>query len=190
MDLITLFGKLNFSMEYFPRYSRLCGTMKAFKLSIQMKLDKNPDENWVKEVNSLLRQAKDFLKEFKIDEAWRCFHTAQRVSVYGMNPHEIIDAVKELRNEVSKLNEWRRKSINDILGPPNNQGAGAIAPESLIKALQIKDEYYNNQYYKNKLTRKLYSLLFTLLSINVLAIFSFVGRWLYSNVITGSTSAS
>ena len=152
-------------LQYYPRYARLDGELTSYELSLPLRVrnSENQDSGWYDEVKSLLAQTRVFLSEYKIDEAWKSFHTAQQVEIFGMNEQERLDQAKSLKHEISKLNVWRRHAIDDLIGDPDSEGYKAPPATTLSQAITLKDEYYNNQYYKNTLTRVLYKMLFWLL---------------------------
>jgi len=151
-----------------PRYSRLNGTLTSYQMALQGRLHgiDRTKETWPEEVENLLDQTRIFLENNQVDEAWKCFHTAQRIEVHGMSKQERHNQAKALKHEVSKLNVWRKKAIDDLIGDPNSDTYEVPDADSLIYAIELKDEHYNNQYYQNRLTRSLYSLLFILMSVN------------------------
>jgi hypothetical protein len=76
--------------------------------------------------------------------------------VYDMNDDERIARAKSLFRETEKLNDWRRNAIINLLG---KRGEGVtVSPgiETLIHAMEIKDEAYDNQFYLNRLSHNLF----------------------------------
>ena len=158
--------------EYQPRYSRLAGELDSYEPLLEKRIiDTNSqDKEWAKQAKALLSKSWKLLDKTKIDEAWKVFHTAKRLEVYGYSENERLALAKSLLEEISKLNEWRRFAIQSLLGQKKEDIKAAPDPEILIMAVELKDDYYNNQYYKNKLSRNLFRLLFTLLFIAIAAI--------------------
>ncbi len=62
------------------RYSRLLGSLTSYEaeLDSRIKSDKFENTAWAIEAKNLLKRSKYFLDKYKFDEAWKCFHSAQR----------------------------------------------------------------------------------------------------------------
>lgn len=164
---IKTFVKSIITFDYLPRYSRLKGSLTTYESELGFRVTSNnqKDAAWYTEAEKLLKKTKEFLNENKIDEAWKCFHTAQRLEINGMSDQERLEQTKSLISECDKIKDWRAKAIKEILGNP--AGYNYIIPkaDSVAQATKLKDEHYNNLYYQNRLTRSLYRLLFWLLAI-------------------------
>lgn len=171
-DRFRIFWKRQTSQEYLPRYSRLAGEIDSYEPQLQRRINDTNSQgaNWAIQAKELVNKSKILLDKFKIDEAWKVFHTAKRLEYFGMKDEERLAMAKSLVEEVAKLNEWRREAILSLLGKDKASITTAPSPETLIMAADLKDEHYNNQYYKNKLSRNLFRLLFTLLFIAIAGI--------------------
>lgn len=170
-----LITRIIFSIQYAPRYSRLYGDMESYEPQLQSRINEQgaQDKQWAIHARELLRKARNFLDEYKIDEAWKAFHTAKRMEIFGMNAQEMANLADELRKEVAKLNEWRREAIFELIGKTRKETPEPLPAATLVRAEELKDEYYNNQYYKNRLTRSLFRLLFVLLFMVIAGIIIF-----------------
>ncbi len=160
------------SIDYSPRYTRLAGDLASYKPLLDKRIaeTKSENEQWAIQAKTLIKNAEEFLTKLKIDEGWKSFHTAQRLEVYGMADEEKIALTEELQVECSKLNDWRKDAILRMLGTPDQPKPLPPKAEVLVRALEIKDEHYNNQYYKNTLSRSMFQLLFMLLGAFITAI--------------------
>lgn len=167
-----LIWKKLFTLEYNARYSRLAGDIECFKPQLERRVaEKNMhDAPWVKQANKLIEISEKFLHEFKIDEAWKAFHTAKRMEIFGMDDKERINLANELRMETAKLNEWRKEAVLELIGYQKFDMLDAPSHQALVRAVELKDEHYNNQYYKNRLSQTLFRLLFTWLSFGIVGI--------------------
>lgn len=154
------------------KYSRLAGTLAAFELALDRRImtKGGAKEPWMDQSRDLLDRSKDFLKEYKIDEAWKCFHGAQRLEVYGMSPEERKSIARELKQEASKLKEWRQKAVLELIDDKVVDMNKPEFADVLYRALSIKDEHNDNMYYINSVTRRLFLTLFILLVFNILGI--------------------
>lgn len=162
----TLFKSIT-TFDYLPRYSRLRGSFTTYKAEMEFRATNNNQKTaaWYIEADKLLKKTEEFLDEYKIDEAWKCFHTAQRQEIYGMSDQERLEQAKTLISESDKLNDWRINAIKEILGDPTSNDYQTPSASALVQATKLKDEHYNNLYYQNRLTRSLYRMLFWLLAI-------------------------
>lgn len=158
------------SIEYIPRYTRLAGDLQCYKPQLEKRIADTDSEKaqWAIQARALIEKSELHLKKMKIDEGWKTFHTAQRLAINAMSDEERLARASELRIESSKLNEWRQNTILQLLGSEEEQKIPS--PELLIRATELKDEHYNNQYYKNALSRNMFQLLFFLLFTFIIAI--------------------
>ena len=160
------------TLEYTPRYSRLAGEIACFEPQLQKRIieTQSSQEQWALQAQALLKQAKAYLSDYKIDEGWKSYHTARRMEIFGMNKHERLSLAKSIGKEAGKLNEWRRDAIFTLLGSKKEEITESPDTEVLVQAADLKDEHYNNQYYMNRLTHNLFWLLSGLLFLVLLSI--------------------
>jgi hypothetical protein len=147
------------------RWARLSGSLKAYSLEVdrRMSLPESQGKEWVVNLKKALVQCQNQLDDNRIDEAWKSFDTARRLEIFGMEKLELQQVAKVLRQEATKLNEWRMKAIFSIIGDPEHPVNDEMTAEMLYEATLVRDEDFNNTYYKNRLTRNLFMLLFSLL---------------------------
>lgn len=162
--------------EYNVRYSRLAGEIECYKpvLENRIAISYSQEAEWAKQAKVLIARSEKFLSEFKIDEAWKAFHTAKRLEIMAMTDEERLTLADELRMEVAKLNVWRKEAVLEIIGRNRAEFPRPPAAMALMRAVELKDEHYNNQYYKNQLSQNLFSLLFGLILIWIALIFIFL----------------
>ena len=153
------------TFEYKPRYSRLAGDISSFEPRLQKRIidTGSAQKQWALKSIELLSKTKIFLEEYKIDEGWKCLHAAKRFEIYGMDKHERLALAKSVFKEAGKLNEWRKESIQSMLGNETGIVTEAPEPDVLILAVELKDEDYNNMYYMNRLSHNIFWLLSGLL---------------------------
>lgn len=170
-----LFWKKFSTLEYNARYSRLAGEIECYKPLLERRVTEYNLNGapWAKQAEVLIKKSEEFLQAFKIDEAWKAFHTAKRLEVFGMDDKERIDIANELRMETAKLNEWRKEAVLELIGQKKFDMIEAPSKQALFRAIELKDEHYNNQYYKNRLSQTLFRLLFSLLFFAILGIVVF-----------------
>jgi hypothetical protein len=171
-SVTTNFWRRTTGQDYMPRFSRLAGELDSYRPQLERRISnyKGTDTEWPRQARELVDKAWELLRMYKIDEAWKVFHTAKRMEYFGMNDEERLAVARSLAEEVAKLNEWRRDAVLALLGKGTGPLTVTPTPEALSMAAELKDEYYNNQYYKNKLSRNIFRLLFTLLFLAIAGI--------------------
>ncbi|HNW54858.1 MAG TPA: hypothetical protein PKN21_11345 [Bacteroidales bacterium] len=157
------------TLEYSPRYSRLAGELSCYKPQLEKRvMDLNaPGQQWAIQAKELLRDAERYLQQNKIDEGWKSFHAAQRLTICVMTDQELLAVAKSLFREAEKFNEWRKEAIINLLGK-RPEGVTAIpTAEALTHASELRDEAYDNLFYLNRLVRNLFWMLCTLLFLTI-----------------------
>ena len=158
------------------KYSRLDGSLTSYENELERRIlhDKSENVPWVIQSRKLLIHCRHFLNVYKIDEAWKCYHAARRLEVFGMGPEERENLSIEIREEASKLKEWRKRGVLTLIGATNSP---IPSNDVLYHALYIKDEQNDNMYYINSVTRRLFTILFLLLVVNLTGILLFTYDW-------------
>ena len=158
--------------EYSPRYSRLAGDLACYEPQFQKRVidTGSQNEQWAIKGQALLDIAKANLKEYKIDEGWKSYHSAICYELFGYNNNERLAFAKSLLKETDKLNEWRKEAVRSLLGHKKDGDIEVPAAEVLAIANELKDEDYNNQYYMNRLSHNLFWLLSGLMFIVLILI--------------------
>jgi len=189
LQILKLVLKKATTFEYAPRYSRLAGDIAVYEPQFQLRIaeSNSGDKQWAKQSQILLGQAKKYLKEYKIDEGWKSFHSAKRYEVFAMDTHERLAYAKSLLKEAGNLNDWRKDAIIDLLGSINDKAAELPTPEVINQAAELKDEYYNDRYYMNRLSYNLFWLLSGLLFFVLFAIVVYFSITIDSNDKTLNT---
>lgn len=163
-----------FSKKYRPRYSRLNGDLEAYESQLRKRVKKEDAQNhpWAVQAWDLLGKTRNFLNRNQIDEGWKSLHTAMRLEIFGMSDQERIGLADNLRiHAKTGLNEYYSKVILALVGEAKSD----IPPDPAVleQAARMKDQYYNDQYYQNRLLRNLYKLLFVLLFLCVVGIVTY-----------------
>jgi len=154
----------------YSKYRRLRGDLDYYGEELNYAIaHNNPEKCWTSHARILYQQACRQLDDCQIDEAWKSFHASRRMLIFGMSQKEMNDEAKIMRQEAGKLNEWRRKAVFDLIGPPENPH-NVIRDVELFKAASLRDEHFNNEYYKNRITRKTFRYLTLCLVITLLLI--------------------
>ncbi len=153
----------------YSKYRRLSGDLAYFREELYYAIANSTHKSWTAHARMLYEQACRQLDDCRIDEAWKSFHASRRMLIFGMDQKEMNDEAKIMRQEAGKLNEWRRKAVFDLIGPPENPHT-RIRDVELFKAAFLRDEHFNNEYYKNRITRKTFRYLTLCLVITLLLI--------------------
>jgi len=173
-ETYTYWWEYLFSKKYKPRYSRLKGDLEAYECLLRKRV-KETEANkhpWAEQAWKLLGKTRNFLYRNHIDEGWKSLHTAMRLEIYGMNDKERTALADSLRIQAQTgLNEYCKKVILSLLG--ENKPDVAPDPAVLEQAAQIRDQYYNDLYYQNRLLRNLFKLLFVLLFFCVMGLVAY-----------------
>jgi len=97
------------------------------------------------------------------EAAWLNLNAARRQAVNALTPEELAPRALALEEESGKLSSWRGKTVKKIL----DQGTAAA---QVMAAMEVRDEYFQNQYHKLRLVGDQFKVLL-LLAVAALAIF-------------------
>lgn len=112
----------------------------------------DPQASWSAEAGRLVAAMNAQLEAGDLDGAWKCLHDARRLRIPQLRGQELFNYQQRLRQEVTKIDSaWRRKVIEELLG---RQGASeAEQAINLRDAQALINDYFETQYYKNRLLR-------------------------------------
>ncbi len=158
------------------KHQRLAYSIKPFRSQLEFifKNDKNKRKSaWAYTANALLHDAEQALLSRQIDEGWRCFHAARRMSIHGLDNEDLKHLASIIRNESDKLTSWRKKSVLELL---ENKDKPKINPNNseVYHASLLRDDHFNNQYYKMGLLRGQIKLLSIIMLIIIAAIIGYL----------------
>lgn len=163
----------------FPRIERLESELKTTRKDLEYRISTGaPDasgQEWSKVATDLLDLVANDLNRGSIDSSWKALHAARRSILHSYSSAERESEASVLRLEAEKLNKWRKNSVLRILGPDDPQKAPPDAAK-LVRAAELKDEHYNNNYYKNRIIRNTCYLLLGILVILVFITFIYLGN--------------
>ena len=112
----------------------------------------------------LVNLAQKEVDDNQVDTAWKIYNLIRRIKYLTFDETQLENEAKILQNEAEKLNEWRKKAVNEIIADEKNSPK-KLNPSHLIHAARIKDEHYDSAYYKNKLSSSTIRLLTIILLI-------------------------
>ena len=159
--------------------ARIGGNLKAYSTelgrAIQVHGNMEPaNMAWAECAQRLLSKAEGAVDEGNLDEAWKCFLSAQRVEILGIEDSKDLESrTIVLRNEAGKLNEWRRKATLELIGSSDSPKEG-IERSQLYRAALLRDEHYHNQAYKMGLLRSQLGMLSTALVVILVSLFIYL----------------
>lgn len=150
------------------RLKRLRGDAEAFGLELESFIESRNHQNavWARKAKDLLQQALACADNAEVDNGWKALHAAKRQMLLGMDKDELLDHATIIRIEAEKLNEWRKKAVDALLvDRQKSDGSTEVRKELVYLAATIRDEHYNNGYYKNRLVHNTYATLLIILAI-------------------------
>jgi hypothetical protein len=81
-----------------------------------------------------------------LDAGWKTIHQAERHAVVDLSDQRLLSARVSLEAEVqSKLTGWRRLACINLLDLKTREG--------LVEAMRLRDEHFDNLYFRNRLLR-------------------------------------
>ncbi|HWR82878.1 MAG TPA: NUDIX domain-containing protein [Candidatus Deferrimicrobium sp.] len=149
------------------RRCRLKNSIISFRTEVEPNLrihaTNSPALLHAQAVRELLTQSEIALSYRDLAFGWKCFHAAQRESLFLLSQTELnAKAIALLLEASSKLRSWRKDSIATILSIQCNGKTDASA-EALHEAMLIRDEHSNNEYFKISLARVQFVILSTIM---------------------------
>jgi ADP-ribose pyrophosphatase YjhB (NUDIX family) len=155
---------------------RLRGDLETYRSELEsvIKRSNAPLEHWSITAQSLLDKTESYVSQGEVDIGWKTLHTSRRQQIFGMSPDQLQNYSSMLRIEAEKLNEWRKKVVVDLLGEPGHP-RNNITADMVYLAASLRDEHFNNSYYKNNLIRNTYSFLVVFLFVVLGLILVYVG---------------
>jgi 8-oxo-dGTP pyrophosphatase MutT (NUDIX family) len=176
------------------RYHRLAGSVLAYRTELEHRNcstegSEKVEQCWIISAIKLLSDAERYMNNGDIDEAWKCFHAAQRIEIFSMNYEQVLVKATLIRNEAVKLGAWRQKTISELLdivtlipspAPDPTKKPPSNVVEKVVQAAILRDESYNNQAHKDELVKEHIRFLSVVAFIVVLLLLLF---WLITRVI-------
>ncbi len=181
-DSLKKIRKTSIASRFFQshRQNRLESAILVFRMELKRrvasKTSSDQPPSWITLAFDLLNQAQLALLDGNIEQGWKCFLGAQRMEIFGLDEGEELSArVKVLREEASKLQSWRKKALEHLLG--NSESPKEVKDKGVVyEAALIRDEHYNNQAYKGALNRDLTFYLSISLALVLIGIFLAIGN--------------
>jgi len=113
--------------------------------------------------DELIASASDNLAKNELDNSWQYIQAATRMLLAGYKPEQLKQEAISLKKEAEKLNDWRKKAVNELLSVAKDVDLLAVR-----KAMEIRDEHNCNQHYKNAVRgeslRKVFGIIIVILA--------------------------
>jgi hypothetical protein len=149
---------------------RLLRELEAFETEWNAAKTGHDGKPWLTAGNEYLERVRSLKSRRDLNAAWLNFNAARRQIVYGLDPAGLANRARALQEESDKLSSWRSRAIAKIL----DKECGPLTPEKLALALEVRDEFFQNQYHKLALVADQFKVLLVLAA---LALGTFVALW-------------
>lgn len=151
-------------------HNRLVSSLPGyyFELEHLASLTRKPDgrdSSWAKVARHLLDESRKALEEKNGDLAWKCFLAAQRIELFGLGewkPEALQARARSILTEANqKLDDWRKKTVVDLLAQKPAPEPDAVVPKANItvteafEASLILHEHYSNVQHRVRFHRGL-----------------------------------
>lgn len=154
------------------RYNRLASSLKCYRIELENRIKQNVPVKrkseilwWTDAAYELLDQAERALRDNMVDEGWKYFHAAKRMTIFGYSKDELMFRAKEIQREAKdKLSSWRKEVVETLLDKER------ITADRLYKATFVLDENYTNQYFRIALLQDQFKVLCYILLLSLTAI--------------------
>ena len=127
-------------------------------------------EPWARSAYALLLRAESHLADWQLEGGWATSLAAQRAILSNPhNPERIRRMAITLRREGDKVTGWRAKAIRDLIWGPEGD-LMSVTPEQLMRvigAVELRDDYHQNTWFKILLRRRHLFSLFLILWITI-----------------------
>lgn len=145
-------------------------TRSDFDEQIERSRENAGQSAWAKAADRNLNDAVQKLAAGKLEQGWISTLAAQRAILANPDNKKRIELVAiSLRREADKLSGWRAKAITDLLCGAKGELRPDIMedPERVIRAVELRDDYSHNNYFKIALRRRHLRQLFGILCLAI-----------------------
>lgn len=167
-------------------YARLQREYAAFAVDLALleSREGQSEQPWAVAAHCQMKNIQDLLEgdNKNVEGGWVCLHAARRYAVYALDLNELIIQADALRAEAPKFKpSWRAGEVERLLAVKDDGVNKNDQPERekelkarVIKAMELRDEHFSNQYHKIWLKgSQLRTLLFTF-AVSLLLLAPFV----------------
>lgn len=145
--------------RFAPRYQRLHSAIENTLSDIRSYKAVPKQGVWLDEAAYLTERARSAMDAGAFDEAWMLCANAQRKLVHGKGPCELKATATSLLKEIDDRSKfpdkhWRISAISDILSPLIKKPDNEITAPVLEECMAIRDERFENMYYRIAVMRQ------------------------------------
>ena len=115
--------------------------------------------SWASHAKTLVDHAEKAAAAGRTELAWKCFHEAQRMEIYGLQQRARVDseALRARANYIAneahqKLSGWRKETVKDLLGSPDCPRDDFTVAQ-ITESHLILTEAFANTYHKLRAQR-------------------------------------
>jgi hypothetical protein len=168
MDLPPLKGYRRWLWAKRHDYARLQREFAAFRVDFALLQSRNgqSEQPWAAAADSQIKNINYYLVSANkdVEGGWVCLHAARRYTVNALDLNELKIQASVLRAEATKFTSWRAKEMEKLLSAKEEQLTrdNELSEERrcekereqeelkarVIKAMELRDEYFSNQYHK------------------------------------------
>ncbi|MGB2764277.1 MAG: NUDIX hydrolase [Candidatus Aminicenantaceae bacterium] len=155
-----------------PRYSRLANALNQYDIELEWRIRKVDQfaytEGWADASRQYLAEAIQALENHDIDSGWQYLHAAQAMEIWGYNDEELNEKASILRGESVKIKPWRRDKTLELLD--EKEGERSLIKSNVYRATVLRDEHFNNLYFKLGMRGRDLRILFAVLLLVIFAL--------------------
>lgn len=163
------------------RLNRLASDIRVFEPLLEKRIkscqelskERKVDLSWVEPSRRLLEDAKKALQDNDLTVGWKCFNAARQLEIFCCDDDELNSRAATLRSEAKKLSSWRQKAVEELLKEPVPPGSA----KRIYEAAVIRDEHFDNKYFKIDLILFQRVILLCVLGAAVIAFMLLVGSY-------------
>jgi 8-oxo-dGTP diphosphatase len=169
MDLPPLRGYQRWLWAKRHDYARLQREYRAFRVDFALLESRNgqSEQPWAAAARSQIDIIQYYLtsENKDVEGGWVCLHAARRYTVNALDLKELTIQASVLRAEATKFTSWRAKEMEKLLSVKEEQvkKENELTEEQrlkkekreqeelkalVIRAMELRDEYFSNQYHK------------------------------------------
>lgn len=157
----------------YSAYQRLVAALGTVRAEVEARAlrsvgSRADDLGWVNPVVSVMSLSATAADEGRLDAGWRFLHAADQLGVYGFDRHELRARLESLKQEAQadKFGSWRTRAILSLIGKAEealgHSSACRVdeARTETSEAIFLRNEAFNNTYYRVGLLRMQLSLVY------------------------------
>lgn len=170
----ALFKKAKIKFVKSHKRERIENELKVLEYELGFLKRTDKIENYrpiYQELEQLAVFAKNEVEDNQFDAAWKIYHLIRRLKYLTFDEIQLKKEIKILEIEADKLNDWRKKAVTKIFSEENGSVTN-LEKSKLIRATRIRDEHYDNIYYKNSLSRGTINVLSIVLALFIIFLFA------------------